>query len=148
MNMESYMSDVAIKPSIIMETSRKFITVVMGLKPGTITILSEITEKGDIGFSIRSKKFPDVFKDYAEAADPFFLHTVNFLGEMLVRENVDLFAGYLMNIDMAKYKEATMHNDHRLFGFAYGKGTFTFLFHISFLSRILTEDFRKQIVDG
>ena len=67
----------------------------------------------------------------------------NFVGEYIVRKNIDQFAEILFSIDQRAYEHVVCANEHTDFGLVVSKDSIKFSMHISLVQRILTEDFRK-----
>jgi len=103
-------------------------------------------DDGDIKFSVTTEGLGISFENYikykSEILTDFF---ANFLGELLVRENIDRFLDILTNIDSEDYPSIVNGYEHKRFGIKIYQDKFIFTFHISLLQSILTEDFKKNI---
>ena len=115
------------------------------LNPPPVEII-EIKNDGDIIFSILTAdiglSFGNYIKYKTEILSSFF---ANFLGELLVRENIDQFTPILTNIKDEKYLSTVNGYTHTKFGIKIFQDKFIFTFHMSLLQSILTEDFKKHI---
>ena len=133
---------------------RNFLTIVLTAKPCPIRIHkykpsgSIIDQNGNVSFTLSlidlgiSRTLYDKHKK--ELSSRF---CVNFIGEFLVRENLDQFADLLTGVDINKQSEAINSRSHVTFGLELRANRLTFEFHSSLLQQILTEDFKIQIQD-
>jgi len=111
-----------------------------------INILSKVSDDGDIKFSVDRKDMGISFDDLVKYRDQVFSDfNANFIGELLVRENIDQFAKILVSLDKEAYPSIVNRYQHKKFGMEVVREKFTFKFHISLLQSILTEDFKRQI---
>jgi len=70
----------------------------------------------------------------------------NFVGEYIVRKNINQFADVLYSIDPQIYEEVVCAEEHTGFGSVISKNTIMrFSMHISLVQQILTEDFKKVL---
>lgn len=102
----------------------------------------QISTEGDITYSV---SFSDLGFDYeqilfykSQISCQFF---VDFIGEYFVRENIEKFIFSIEGMD-DYYRIANKYR-HRCFGIKIEDNCFKFIFHVSLLQNILTEDFRK-----
>tara|TARA_R110000824_G_scaffold148242_3_gene317825 strand:+ start:1665 stop:2120 length:456 start_codon:yes stop_codon:yes gene_type:complete len=110
--------------------------------------ISECTKEGDIIFTITMDSLGvsrDVFWEHTgEIFSPF---VADFLGELIIRTNLDKFTDKLtrMHHDSFVYavKGGETETCHKRFGMKVKDGMISFRFHISLLHEILTEDFRQ-----
>jgi len=102
--------------------------------------------KGDITFSIAIKDLGLSYQDIQKFRTELYSYlTVNFMGELLVRENINKFGDILTSIDKKQYADIVNGFEHKKFGFKIVKNRFYFCFHISLVQSILTEDFKREI---
>jgi len=111
-----------------------------------IEIQSKISMDGDIKFHVLRKNvgisYDDVVKYRDEIFSPFL---VNLWGELLVRENINKFATILTNIKTESYASTVNKFEHRKFGMDLIGDKFVFAFHLSFVQKIMFEDFKQQV---
>jgi len=105
--------------------------------------IKDCDEEGDICFETlidsMGLNYNDFLKYKDEISSDFF---VNFVGEYLVRENMDKFIKIMENLK-EKYYSVVNKYEHRKFGMKVVRNNFIFIFHISLIQRILTEDFKR-----
>jgi hypothetical protein len=103
-------------------------------------------DEGDISFSVAVKDIGleqiDFYKYHNEIYSNFI---VDFLGELLVRENISTFVELISSLENENYFDVMNKCEHKRFGMRFEKGLFIFSFHISFLQRILTENFKHKV---
>jgi hypothetical protein len=106
--------------------------------------LEQVQHNGDILFSVQIK---DLGIDPAELAHPIFRTRffVNFVGELLVRCNVEVFAHILTNLDSGMYDKIICGCKHTDFGMYIDTKhcVARWQMHISLIQQILTEDFDR-----
>lgn len=99
---------------------------------------------GDIAFHIPLK---DCLLSKTDFSNPIMgtKFLVNFIGELLVRENIKLFASIITELDAALYHKMVCTCYHKDFGMSINQkqSVMTFLMHISLVQEILTEEFTK-----
>jgi len=104
---------------------------------------SPCSEDGDIKFEVLTSDIGLSYIEFAEYKSLMFVPFVgNFIGELLVRENIGVFADILSNIDFDEYPSVVSNYKHRVEIF---RNRIVLSFHISLLQSILTEDFEKQL---
>lgn len=111
-----------------------------------IKILDKCDEYGDIRFEIPFTTLGithDLLVKYEREIYSEFV--ANFLGELLVRENLNQFAKILTNICPQQYPLIVDKYEHIKFGLKVEKNKFVFRFHISLLQEILLEDIRRTV---
>ena len=125
---------------------REVLTAVVNNPPETI-LLGGWDEKGDLTFSIAMTDIGLEYKDYGDYEDVFFTYfVVDFVGELLVRENIDLFVEKLKNVNVKAYEKSVEDfGIHKRFGLRTDRGRLVFKFHMSFLSNILTDNLREVL---
>jgi len=113
----------------------------------SITVSDNVQSDGDIHFSISLKNSGlnlDIYTKYKDAIFSDFF--ANFLGELLVRENINMFSKILTDKVGAKdYYRLVNTYEHRQFGMEINRNDLIFSFHISLLQSILTESFKKKL---
>jgi hypothetical protein len=114
--------------------------------PKDITI-GDWDEKGDIKFAIAMTDLGLKYSDYSKYEDEFFSYfIVDFIGELIVRENLPSFVEKLKEYDIDDYIETVeSHGNHKNFGVKTFKGRLIFEFHVSFLRKLLTDNLRETL---
>jgi hypothetical protein len=111
-----------------------------------INIIEKCNEEGDVIFEVPMKSIGipyDVLVDYKdEIISDWF---ANFIGELLIRENINKFAKIITELGDDYFKKVNGSN-HVRFGNRLWKDKFIFTFHISLVQKILTEKILKKIV--
>lgn len=104
---------------------------------------------GDLVFSINMNDIGLDYKDYVEYEEEFFSYfIVDILGELIIRENLNLFVDKLKKYDINDYMTTLKeHGAHKRFGVMTYKGKLIFQFHASLLKDILTEGLREKLGD-
>jgi len=99
---------------------------------------------GDLRFSISMTDIGLQYEDYRTYENEIFSYfIIDFLGELIIRENLPLFVDKLQEYDINDYMMVIEENGHIRFGFKTYKGRLYFKFHVSLLKNILTEDLRE-----
>lgn len=122
---------------------RDLFTMILSSKP-YIKIIG-CTEEGDIRFEVPLKSLnflPDTTKKYRTELSTDF--AANFIGEFLVRENIDKFVKILMNFK-ENYIPVVNKYEHRKFGMLIAKDKCIFALHSSLVQFILFEDVKKEV---
>ena len=123
---------------------RELFGPMMASKP-EIKIIDGCTEEGDIRFevSLRSLGFPpDANRKYrAELSTDF---AANFIGEILVRENLEKFVKLLVNLK-ENYNGVVNRYEHRKFGMVIRESRCIFALHSSLIQSILIEDVKNEM---
>jgi hypothetical protein len=110
-----------------------------------ITNITECEENGDMAFTINLKDLGLTADDFTKYNKEFFSnYIVDMLGELLIRENLQEFAGHLQRLKTKFYINAVSQSIHKRFGMKVKDGVMSFYFHISLIQDILTEDFKLQ----
>jgi hypothetical protein len=110
-----------------------------------VKVTEDCNDDGDITFEVSLRSLGltyDTFIKYRTELCSDFI--ANFMGELLVRENLDKFTKILINLKDLYISKVTAYK-HKKFGMKIFKDKFVFTFHISFIQSILTEDFRKKL---
>jgi hypothetical protein len=107
----------------------------------------DIGKNGDVIFSLSQKSIgltDENMKKYPILRSKYF---ANFIGEFLVRKNINKFLKMLLGIDADEYGKVVCGYNHKDFGmdFCPKSKTFKFQFHISLIQNILTEDLNNII---
>jgi hypothetical protein len=102
---------------------------------------------GDIAISVRQE---DILSEKYLKEKNFIIRTkffANFIGELLVRQNIEKFINLLVKIDANSYNKVVCGFNHRNFGMSScdRNNAFKFQFHISLIQDILTEDINRMI---
>jgi hypothetical protein len=109
--------------------------------------IKEITgcdKNGNMTFSVNLKEAgltPTVLSKYDK--EVFSNYVSDFLGELLIRENMSMFAPFMSSMNMESCLKAIGNSIHKRFGMQIDSNNMIFSFHITFLQKILTEDFRS-----
>lgn len=107
--------------------------------------INECKKDGDISFIIKRENMglspDDLNNNKPQIFNEFF---ANFIGEILVRENIDEFAKIIIS-NKEDYNDIVNQFEHKKFGMSYSNNVFLFSFHISLIQKILTEDIKRQI---
>lgn len=123
---------------------RELLSIMVKTTPQIITI-TDCEENGDMSFVIPLKELGLTSEHYTKYQKEFFSnYIVDMLGELLIRENLHLFASHLTTLKTDYYVSAVSRSIHKRFGMKIEKGLMTFYFHISLVQDILTEDFKQQ----
>lgn len=127
--------------------NRRCLSLVLSNDPPEIINLREGKDTGDLIFAISLKEFGmsefDVYEKYKSVIlNPYI---GNFLGEFLIRENIDKFAKVLTDLDSAEYIPVVNSWNHKKFGIEFSGNLLNFYFHVSLIQKILMEDFRESI---
>jgi hypothetical protein len=124
---------------------REMVSNIVVLSPA-IKITEKIDERGNIKIEVSMQEMGISFETIMNYQSELFSdYMSNFLGEMLVRENIDAFAKIIMGINPEDYNDMVNRYDHRVFGMQIIKNKIVFSFHISLIQKILTEDFKKGV---
>jgi hypothetical protein len=108
--------------------------------------IGKCDNEGDIIFEVPMKSVGityDILIDYKKEISSKFV--ANFLGEYLVRENIEEFAKIITGLK-DEYIEAVNKYMHAGFGIKIYRDKFILKFNVSLIQKILMEDFEKQIV--
>lgn len=122
---------------------RELISKVVSYSP-YIKDIEDLNEEGDVVFKASMKDLGltyDLFCNYK--SEIFSVFTANFIGELLVRENIDLFAKILTKIEVEDYPDMVHKYGHKKFGMEICNDIVLFKFHISLIQYILIEEFRS-----
>jgi len=110
-----------------------------------IEILAKCTKEGDVRFAVPIKSmgitYDTLIKYHTEFCGNFI---INFIGEMLVRDNLELFSKGIFDLK-SDYLATVNRWEHRKFGLRLDKDRFIIDFHINYLQSILTEDLKRGI---
>ena len=123
---------------------RELLSLVIKSTPKVVSI-SDCEENGDMSYTINLRELGLTADNFAKYNKEFFSnYIVDMLGELLIRENLHLFAEHLTGLKTDYYVNAVSRSLHKRFGMKIEKGLMTFYFHISLIQDILTEDFKQQ----
>ena len=101
---------------------------------------------GHMSFNIRIENLGLNYSLIRKYKKEVFSHVfVDFVAEMILRENLDIFAANVTRIDSDDYKNAVSSFKHEKFGMKMVSDKMRFSFHISLLQDILLEDFKTEI---
>ena len=109
--------------------------------------IEDLGGDGDIVFVIGQKELgldDEDIKKYSIMKSNYF---ANFMGEFIVRKNVNKFIKLLLKMDSEEYSKTVCGFNHKNFGmFVCCKNkTFKFQFHISLLQDIFTEELNNIV---
>jgi len=101
---------------------------------------------GEVSFSVAIKDVGLSYQDIQKfRAELFSYITCNFVGELLVRENINEFANILTKLNKKTYADVVNGSEHKKFGFKIMRNRLFFFFHISLVQSILNEDFKREL---
>jgi len=124
---------------------RALLNLIVGSSP-TILDIGNCDQEGEVIFSVSMKEAGITYNTFKEFKLEIFSNfVVDFMGELLIRENIDLFASKLTTIDSEAYADIVNEYEHKRFGMKILQDNLVFSFHVSLLQDILTEDFKRQI---
>lgn len=112
-----------------------------------LKIIDSCDADGDMVFEVPIKSLGvtyDILIEYKEEISSDF--AANFIGELLVRENIDKFAKHITGLK-DDYSDRVNKFMHRKFGMKIYRDKFILRFHISLIQNILTEDFKKKMIE-
>jgi hypothetical protein len=111
-----------------------------------ITSIGSCDEEGDISFEVTMKSigvtYTTLLNYKNEMACDF---TANFIGELLVRENIDKFAKVMLDLKDNYFSRVNKYN-HTKFGMKIYKDKFILRFHVSLIQKLMLEDVRKTMI--
>lgn len=111
-----------------------------------ISSISMDDDEGDITFYVPIKDSGLDQSDLIKYRNEIFSNfVVDFMGELFIRENLEVFVKLMSNINNDNYHSVIGKCEHKCFGMRSERGCFIFSFHISFLQNILTEDFKHKV---
>lgn len=112
-----------------------------------IKITEEYSSDGDLKFEVSLKSLGVSYDTLVKYKKEFYSEfVVNFVGELLIRENINKFAKILVGLDPYDYPLVVDQYEHKKFGMAlFKQDKVIFTFHISLIQTILTEDLKKTI---
>jgi len=125
---------------------RELLTRIVVSSPAEVKIVDKCDDEGDIVFEVPMKSIGityDILINYREEISSEFV--ANFVGELLVRENIEKFTKIMMELKDS-YIEKVNKYIHRKFGMRIYKDRFILRFHSSLVQSILTEDFKKTMI--
>jgi len=127
--------------------NRKCLSLILSSHPQEILDLRKGRDTGDLVFSISLEECGLSSFDLCEKYKPVILNSYigNFLGEFLIRENIDRFARVLTDLDTTEYIPIVNSWSHKKFGIEFSGDLLSFYFHVSLIQKILMEDFRESI---
>jgi hypothetical protein len=121
-----------------MRSTREILQSVVSASP-KITI-DAVQANGDVAFHVAMKDCSLTKEDCCNpiTKTAFF---VNFMGELLVRENIQKFAVILVGLDSVLHKKLVCSSSHFDFGMVIDHkwSTMTFQMHLSLVQEIMTE---------
>jgi hypothetical protein len=127
---------------------RTLISIIIN-NPVSKIIIDDIDEGGDVRFYISMKDLGINFELFTQYKTEIFSDFMaNFLGELIVRENLDEFSKMLTSIKIDDYHKIVNKYDHYQFGLEVKMDKFVFIFHVSLIQNILTESFKRKIKNG
>ena len=137
------------KESIPKSKMRSLLCQIFNSINPTIHITEKCSEDGDVKFTIPLEYVGISGEDLAiyrnEIFSTFFS---NFVGELLVRENINIFVDILTQVDIKDYHSVVNKYNHQRCGLSTSHGKFAFSFHISLVQSIVNEDLNIHIRQG
>lgn len=120
---------------------RELISKIIDFNP-EVEIVDKVNQEGDVKFFIKMKDIGIDFDSFINYKNEIFSDFIaNFLGELIIRENINKFANLLTNIDVENYISTVNDYEHRQFGMEVYNRKFAFSFHVSLLQSILVKNF-------
>lgn len=131
-----------------MKSAREIAVAIIASKPQRITI-DAVQANGDVAFHVGVKEC-GLDKDICSSPAISRRFLVNFLGEMLVRENIGKFSEILCGLDPAIQKKMVCAYNHTDFGMVidHKMSMMTFQMHLSLVQEIMTEMFGQGPAKG
>lgn len=125
-----------------MKSTKELFLAIVSASP-KITI-DAVQANGDVAFHVLMKDCSLTREDCSNPITKtgFF---VNFVGELLVRSNIQKFSVILTGLDSSLYQKLICASRHADFGMVIDHkwSTMTFQMHLSLVQEILTEDFGR-----
>lgn len=122
---------------------RELMKAIFSAEPSIKILEGGCDAEGDIHFEVLTDSlgidYNNLLKYKPEISSDFF---VNFIGEYLVRENMEAFVKVAENLKDS-YHSVVNKYEHKKFGMKIQRGKLIFIFHISLIQGILTEDFKR-----
>jgi hypothetical protein len=110
-----------------------------------IKILETCSSEGDVRFEVPILSLLQTYQNYEKYKKELSsCFSANFIGEFLVRENMDKFVDILTNLK-DEYMPVVNKYIHRSFGMFTIKDKFHFVLNINHIQNIMTEDLYKRI---
>lgn len=122
---------------------KELLTIVTSYRSPQIRFITEVGLVGDLLFNINLEDIgltDDVIAKYNK--EIFSNLFVDFIGELIIRDNIDEFVVKINKLDFNHYQQSLSVKHHSRFGMKINKGLMIFKFHMSLLQGILTEDFK------
>ena len=124
---------------------RELLRCILKVRP-KVVLLTEYNEDGEAVFGIAMEDMGLTVADYVRYKPEIFSnYIVDTIGELIVRENIDVFANIITKLDAESYSSVVGQWEHKRFGMRIIKNMFIFKFHLSLLQNILTEDLKKKV---
>jgi hypothetical protein len=122
---------------------RHILNIIINNPPSAIEV-GDWTKVGDINFSIKLKDLGLEYDDFDKYEDEFLSYfVIDFIGELLIRENSSIFIEKLQDYNFAYYENVVEEfGMHKNFGVKIKNGRLVLTFHVSLLERLLTESYR------
>ena len=125
-----------------MKNTREILQTIVATAPKIV--IDAVQTNGDVAFHVSMKECGLTKEDCSNPITKtrFF---VNFVGEMLIRENIQKFAVILTGLDPSLYQKLICTSKHTDFGMVINHkwSAMTFQMHLSLVQEILTEDFGR-----
>lgn len=126
---------------------RELVCLIAKHPPRTIEV-GEWDDQGDLTFGVDMKEDWGMtrgdIKQYENELFSYFM--VDFLGELIIRENASYFIDKMKGYDAGQCISITeKYGSHKRFGVRTHRGQLIFRFHISLLKEILTDDLREVL---
>ena len=122
---------------------RELLSLLLKSSPAIKTV-EACDANGDMRFAINMTDLGLQANDFFHFHDELSSRLIiDCMGELLIRENLSMFVPYLTAMPQENYVVAVGKSHHNSFGMSVRKEAMVFSFHISFLQKILTEDFSR-----
>lgn len=133
------------EPNTEGDVNRNLLQRLFEIEKPVVKMLS-VSHEGDATFSVDLKQFGLKIKDFGQDRIYESSFFVNFLGEYLVRKNMDIFANLITDLPFTDYENVVCGYTHSDFGVVYqDDNTLHFTMHLSLVQNIMTEELKKIV---
>jgi hypothetical protein len=151
--MEEFVTEIQTNIGNILEVSkhkpskfRELICKVLSMPSNAEVVITKCDDEGDIDFEVNMKAIGITMDTLIHYRNEISTQSVvNFIGELLIRDNIDKFAKLIIGLKN-NYADTVNKHNHGKFGMKIHREKFIVSFHISFVQRILIEDFHKKMM--
>ncbi len=107
--------------------------------------IEQVTPDGEVAFCVQLKDIKLTQERILSSKIGSTRFFSNFVGEFLVRSNMNVFAGILLGLDSKTYDVLVTAYEHQNFGMFISKELIKIEFHISLIENILNEDIFRTL---